>query len=271
MNDFLSDLAGAVGCKAAKSTGVFSQHNIWTHASERQLLGWERCRVDSDKLMAAYAKYKGRREWQTAYLDWVFLDAMMYSIIYQLIDNVHDDVLTPGDTGNLLPPVRRAFANSTEKEKEHAFWLELKLTAGVAFFRWLPTLVLLALGIGCFYVGWLPYWFNHARDPSDIGEGWPTAGWTILGLLAAWRIYRSVRWLARSGLRRRAWKMINKLTDGYALLGARAVPTGELRQVIEKARDVFGRSAMFGGNFWAVLDDVCARHPVSLIPSVSPS
>ena len=50
-----------------------------------------------------------------------------------------------------------------------------------------------------------------------------------------------------------------------SLLGARAVPTQEVRQAVERAKDLFGRSAMFGGNFWAVLDDVCARHPVSLI------
>jgi hypothetical protein len=141
----------------------------------------------------------------------------------------------------------------------------MKLTAMLTFFRWLPTLLLLALGIGCFFVGWLPYWFNQGRDPSDIGEGWLTAGWTILGVLAAWRVYRSSRWIARFVLRRRAWRMINMLTDAYALLGARAVPTREVRQAVERAKDIFGRSAMFGGNFWAVLDDVCARHPVSLI------
>ena len=227
-------VAEALGCKATDSIGDFTLNNLWTHATERQLLGWECCRVDVRALMDAYEMYKSTSEWQTAYLDWVFLDATMYVVIYELIDNIHDDVLKPGDTGNFLPHVQRAFANSPDYEKAHPLWLDIKLTVGLAFFRWLPTLLLLALGVGCFYVG----------------EGWPTTGWTVLGLLAAWRAYRVVRWLVRIGLRRRAWKMINMLTDGYALLGARAVPTRELHQAVERARDVFGRSAMFGGNFW---------------------
>jgi hypothetical protein len=248
-------LAKALGGKAADITGDLTRNNLWMHATERQLLGWERCRVDIHDLVRAYETYKSTSEWQTAYLDWVFLDAMMYVVIYMLIDDIYDDVLLPGDVPKFFPPVQRAFANSPDYEKAHPLWLDIKLTVEIAFFRWLPTLLLLALGIGCFYVG----------------EGWPMMGWLILGLLAVWRIYRSVRWLARFGLRRRARKMINMLTDGYALLGARTVPMRELRQVVEKARDVFGRSAMFGGNFWVILDDVCARHPVSLIPSVSSS
>ena len=209
------------------------------------------CRVDTNALMASYVRYKSKSEWQTAYLDWVFLDAMMYSVIFELIDNIHDDVLKPGDTGNWLPHVQRAVAKSSDEEKAHPLWLDMKLTVGLAFIRWLPTLLLLAIGIGCYYVGW------------------PTMGWTILGLLAARRVYRSLRWLGRFGLRRRAWKMINVLTDGYALLVAPVVPVRELRQAVEKARDVFGRSAMFAGSFWAVLDDVCARHPVNLIPTLA--
>jgi hypothetical protein len=201
--------------------------------------------------MVSYATYKTKNEWQSAYLDWVFLDAMMYSVIYELIDNIQDDVLKPFDTGNWLPPVQRAFARSSERETAHPMWLEFKLTLGLAFFRWLPRILLLALGIGSFYVG----------------DGWPKTGWTILGLLAVWRIYRSIRWLARFGLRRRAWKMIGALTDAYALLAGRAVPTRELRQAVERARDIFGRSAIFGGNFWAVLDEVCVRYPSSLIKS----
>jgi hypothetical protein len=261
---FRETLAQALEHKVTVSDSKLG--TLWTHASDRQLLGWERCRVDVTALVSAYADYTTKNEWHTAYLDWVFLDAMLYSVIYKLIDSAHDGVLKPGDTGNWLPPVQRAFANSSEKEKEHPSWLDIKLTVGLAVFRWLPTLLLLALGIGCFYVGWLPYWFGHGRDPSDIGEGWPTVGWTILGLLAARRIYRMVRWLARFGLRRRARKVIHMLTDAYALLGARAVPTRELRQAVEKARDIIGQSAVFGGNFWAVLDDVCTRHPVNLIP-----
>jgi hypothetical protein len=261
MNHFLRVVAEALGCKP-DSTGDFTKNNLWIHASERELLGWERCRVDTSALMAAFTEYNSKGEWQTTYLDWVFLDAMMYAVIYELIDNIHDDVLKPGDAGNWLPHVQRAFAKASDTEKAHPLWLDIKLTVMLTFLRWLPTLILLALGVGCFYAGWLPYWFHHGRDPSDIGEGWPTVGWIILGFLAARRIYRSVRWLARFGLRRRAWKMINMLTDGYALLGARAVPMRELRQAVEKAKDVFGRSAMFG-----VLDEVCARHPVSLDPS----
>lgn len=261
---FRHTLAEALGCKITASDT--QRDTVWTHASDRQLTGWEPQRVDVTMLVSAYTDYTSKNEWHTAYLDWTFLDAMLYGAIYELIDNIHDDVLKPGDTGNFLPHVQHAFANSSDIEKAHPLWLDMKLTMMLRCLRWLPTLLLLALGIGCFFVGWLPYWFNPDRGPSDIGEGWPTAGWTILGLLAARRVYRSVRWIARFGLRRRAWKMVNRLTDAYALLGARAVSTRELRQAVERARDIFGRSAMFGGNFWAVLDDVCARHPANLIP-----
>jgi hypothetical protein len=260
---FRQTLAQSLGHKLTASDTELG--TLWTHASDRQVSGWERGRVDVAMLVSAYADYTSKNEWHTAYLDWVFLDAMMYAVIYELIDNIHDDVLKPGDTGNFLPHLQRAFANSSDIEKAHPLLLDMKVTAMLTFFRWLPTLLLLALGIGCLFVGWLPYWFNQGRDPSDIGEGWPTAGWTILGVLAAWRVYRTSRWIARFVLRRRAWQMINMLTDAYALLGARAVPTREVRQAVERAKDVFGRSAMFGGNFWAVLDDICARHPVSLI------
>lgn len=261
---FLRKVARALGRDVTPSYSKLG--TLWTHASDRQLLGWEQCRVDVSELVSAYSDYKIRSEWHSDYLDWLFLDAMLYSVIYALIDNVHDDVLQPGDTGNWLPHIQRAFANSSEKEKEYVLWLEVRLTLTLTLFRWLPTVLLLALGIACFYVGRLPYWFHHGRDPSNIGEGWPTLGWTILGLLAAWRSYRSVRWLARFGLRRRAWRMVNMLTDAYALLGARLVPTRVLQQAVEKAQDVCGRSAVFGGNFWAVLDDVCARRTAILVP-----
>jgi hypothetical protein len=260
---FRHTLAQALG--RTVTAGDSPLGTLWTHATDRQLSGWERRRVDVTRLVSAYADYTSKNEWHTAYLDWMFLDAMLYGVIFDLIDHIHDDVLKPDDTGDFLPPVQRAFANSSDAKRAHPLWLDMKLTVMLTCFRWLPTLLLLALGIGCFFVGWLPYWINHGRDPSDIGEGWPAAGWTILGLLAARRVYRIVRWIARSGVRRRAWTMVNRLTDAYALLGAQAVPTRELRRVIERARDLFGRSAILGGNFWAVLDDVCARHPVNLI------
>jgi len=258
---FRQTLAHALGCTGnAENTPLQS---LWTHTTERQLMGWEKRRVDVAELVAKYTDYTSQTAWHTDYLDWVFLDAMLYGVIYDLIDNIGGDVLKPDDTGNWVPRIQRAFANSTDAEKAHPLWLDMKLTVTLAFFRWLPTLLLLALGIGCFFVGWLLHRFDPDRDPT---HGWPVAGWTILSLLAARRLYRLLRWILRSGLRRRAWRMINLLTDAYALLGAQAVPTRELRGVIERARDVFGRSAMFGGNFWAALDDVCARHPVNLIP-----
>ncbi len=241
MNEFHHIVSHALGSQ--------SPSRLWAHATERQLFGYERCKFKSDRLMEAYADYSRKAECQTAYLDWVFLDAMMYSVIYELIDNIHDDVLKPTDTGNWLPHVHRAFANSSDADKSNPIWNEVKLAVMIGFFRWLATLVLLALGVGCFF----------------IGDGWPTLGWTVLGLLALRRLYRFVRWVARMGLRRRAWKMVNALTDGYALLAGAAVPMREVRQAVESARDVFGRSAIFGAGFWAVLDDVGARHPVILI------
>jgi hypothetical protein len=238
-----------VDCAVATVLGSKSTSDLWTHATARQLAGWERCRFDHSKLMFCYLDYTKRPECHTAYLDWVFLDAMMYSVIYALTDNLNDDVLKPGDTGRWLPPVERAFANSSDADKSHPMWLDLKLTVGIIVFRWLPTFVLLALGIGCFY----------------IGQGWPTTGWTILGLVCLWRFYRSIRWFTRIIPRRRAAKMLDALTDGYSLLGGTVVPMRELRQSVERARDVVGRSAIFGSGFWSVLDGVCARHPGTMV------
>jgi len=199
--------------------------------------------------MFCYSDYMKSPEYHTSYLDWVFLDAMMYSVIYTLNENLNDDVLKPGDTGRWLPPVERAFANSSDSDKSNPMWLDLKLTVGISFFRWLPTLVLLALGIGCFY----------------IGDGWPKTGLTVLGFLGLRRLYRTVRWLARLIPRRRVRKMLDALADGYSLLGGTVIPMRELRLSVERARDVLGRSAIFGSGFWSVLDDVCARHPTSMV------
>ena len=268
----LREIAIALGWKGENDNeafslkGFFSLRGLWKHACDRELQGWERCRIDWSSLIAAYTKYKQRTEWQTAYLDWVFIDAFLYKVLYDLIDNLHNDVLMPGDTGRWLPSVQSAFVHSSDDEKKHPLLLEVTRTFQLAAFRWLPTALILAIGVGCFYVGWVPWFFHQHRPTAEIGNGWPTAGWTILGLLAAWRAYRFVRWLARIPRRQRAWKAVNRLADGYHLLGSRAISTPELRRAIEGARELFGRSAVLGGDFWAVLDDVCARHPITLIP-----
>jgi hypothetical protein len=64
--------------------------------------------------------------------------------------------------------------------------------------------------------GFSPNWVRAAGS-------WPTAGWTVLGLLAVWRVYRASRWISRFGLRRGAWKMVNMLTDAYAALSQRHI------------------------------------------------
>ena len=98
---FRDTLAQALGCTGnAENTPLQS---LWAHATERQLMGWEKRRVEVAELVSAYADYTSLTASHTDYLDWVFLDAMLYSVIFDLIDNIHDDVLKPGDTGNWVP------------------------------------------------------------------------------------------------------------------------------------------------------------------------
>jgi hypothetical protein len=117
-------------------------------------------------------------------------------------------------------------------------------------------------------LGWKPCRAKWDRSWLFFYVKWGTAGWAILGLLAIWRAHRFVRWLSRIGPRRRAWKAVHRLGNSYKLLAAYTVSMRELRRVIEDARGIFGSSSVLGGDFWCVLDDVCARHPINLNASL---
>ena len=246
----LRHIAHATGHLREESrTGkIFAVHDIWRHATFRNLVGVDPTQLDLHRLVDAFRSYRIQPAMATPYLDWVFLDAYLYHVIFNCKWDVDEDRLGPWDTGTWIPRFESIIAHSKEAETAHSFLLDIK----ASLLRWamkaLPTAVGLLAGITLLYL--------------DC----PRTGVTVLGFVFIWRGLRLVRWAGRTPLRRRARRFLAKLESAYGLLAGTVIPVKELRGVVDEALQIWGERLVFGVEFWAVLNYVCDAHPVTLIP-----
>lgn len=247
----LRGIANATGRlrEDSRTGAIFAISDLWSHATLRNVMGLDAVDLDMRKLANAFVEYIGQPAMAMPYLDWLFLDAYIYHVIFSCKRDVDEDRLGPWDTGKWMPRVQSMVADAVERERKRPLLLFTRMMLLHSLLKILPTVLVLMAGVAL------------------VHFGWSRTGTAVLVLLLSWRGLRILRWAWRYPRRRRAKRYLARLESAYALLGGTLVPIKELRRAVDDALLVWGERRVFGVDFWAVLDHVCEAHPISLVAS----
>lgn len=246
----LHQLAGAFGEAELTSEKSSYVKRIWVHRPDHQVSAFGKndpTAVNKDELLDAAAQYISKPWLHCAYMDWLFLDSLIYREFAAFKESIANGSIF--GTLNL-----QYFLNGRDQEKP--FWSEWRMQVGFLAVRYLA----LPLTIGFL-------WYDGIESNSDSEVITAFIVSTVYALYVLWRI---IRWLLLRPKRRHdaqkladAQEILQAMHRAYAQCSLPVVSTTELRRTVHLARD---RGAVFDGAFYAILDRVCSQHPISLVP-----
>lgn len=189
--------------------------------------------VDKGDLLSAAAFYLSEPEVRTSKLDWIFLDAIVFTELEAWGDLVF---MRHADT-----EINWA---ATLAERSQAKYLALA-----------PLIWLLRLGLR--FVVWpviAYYLFVNEHE---------TWAFVVLGLWALYVVFRLLTLPLRVRARRKGAKGVRHLAELYGMLGDRTISPRKLREALDRTA---AAGITWDGSVFSIVDRIVARDPTAFIP-----
>jgi hypothetical protein len=190
-------------------------------------------RIYKEELVGTATNYVSQPQIWTNKLDWIFLDALVFTEIEAFAEAIGSNNAGTGTNW------ARIFAGRSQGK----YWA-LKLVFGI-------------MGL-TFALGWGPVlaWYLAGKN-HEVAALVALAVWAILS------VWRLATYPIRRRVRRKAVNLLNRMLELYRLLGDSTISPRRLREALDAATK---EGVVLEGSVFAIVDRIVARDPTVFLP-----